>query len=146
MKILISNDDGYDAQGLVVLKSALDRIADTMVVAPEKNCSGLGSALSLRTSLTSRDHGDNVHSINGTPADCVHLALNGLLDFEADVVVSGINNGENMGDDTLYSGTVGAALEGRFLRFPALAVSLSWNDQRTNRPCSAPHRLPSLKT
>ena len=127
-KILISNDDGYDAEGLLVLKAALDRVAETVTVAPERNCSGFGSALSLRTSLVSRDRGDNIHSINGTPADCVHLSLNGLLDFPAEVVVSGINNGENMGDDTLYSGTVGAALEGRFLRYPALAVSLAGSE------------------
>jgi 5'-nucleotidase len=125
MKILLSNDDGYQAKGLLTLRESLSGIAETIVVAPAANCSGFSNALTLRKSITVAEHGNGVYSVQGTPADCVHLAVNGMLDFEPDMVISGINNGENMGDDTIYSGTVAAALEGRFLRLPALAVSLA---------------------
>ena len=125
MKILLSNDDGFQAPGLLLLRESLKDIAETVVVAPQNNCSGFSNALTLRKSIKVDYSGNGVYAVDGTPADCVHLALNGMLDFEPDLVISGINNGENMGDDTIYSGTVAAALEGRFLRLPALAVSLA---------------------
>lgn len=124
MKILLSNDDGYDAEGLVCLKNAMRKIGEVVVVAPITNCSGKSSALSLKQPIRVERLEDNLYAVDGTPADCVHLAVNGMLDFEADVVVSGINNGENMGDDPVYSGTVAAALEGRFLQLPCVAISL----------------------
>jgi 5'-nucleotidase len=125
MKILLSNDDGYQAPGLLILRESLSSVAETVVVAPAGNCSGFSNALTLRKSIAVTDHGNGVYSVEGTPADCVHLAVNGMLDFQPDMVISGINHGENMGDDTIYSGTVAAALEGRFLRLPALAISLA---------------------
>jgi 5'-nucleotidase len=128
MKILLSNDDGFQAPGLLLLRESLKDIAETVVVAPRTNCSGFSNALTLRKSIKVENCGNGVYSVDGTPADCVHLALNGMLEFEPDLVISGINNGENMGDDTIYSGTVAAALEGRFLRLPALAVSLAGHE------------------
>lgn len=125
MKILLSNDDGYQAPGLLLLRKSLQDIAQTVVVAPRDNCSGFSNALSLRKSISVENCGDEIYAVDGTPADCVHLAVTGMLDFKPDLVISGINNGANMGDDTIYSGTVAAALEGRFLRLPAIAVSLN---------------------
>lgn len=124
IKILLSNDDGYEAHGLAVLKNSLADMGQIAVVAPAGNCSGFSNALTLRKPIRTRCFGENHYSVEGTPADCVHLAINGLLDFAPDMVISGINNGGNLGDDTMYSGTVAAALEGRFLRLPAIAVSL----------------------
>ncbi len=124
MKILLSNDDGFDATGLKVLKEALVSIGQIAVAAPSTNCSGFSNALTLRKPIRAHCHGENHYSIEGTPADCVHLAVNGMIDFVPDLVVSGINHGSNLGDDTIYSGTVAAALEGRFLRLPSIAVSL----------------------
>ena len=115
MKILLSNDDGYNAKGLHVLRQELSKYATVVTVAPELNRSGASNSLTLEQPLRLTDHGDDVYSVNGTPTDCVHLALTGLLDYEPDIVVSGINAGANMGDDVLYSGTVAAAMEGRFL-------------------------------
>ncbi len=124
MKILVSNDDGYLATGINVLAETLAEIADVIVVAPDRNHSGASNSLTLHSPLRIRRVKDNWYCVNGTPSDSVHLALSGYLDFEPDIVVSGINHGANLGDDVIYSGTVAAAMEGRFLGFPAIAVSL----------------------
>lgn len=123
MNILLSNDDGYNAKGLKALRLSLMQFATVITVAPEINRSGASNSLTLETPLRITDRGQNIYSVNGTPTDCVHLALTGLLDKEPDIVISGINAGANMGDDVLYSGTVAAAMEGRFLGLPAIAVS-----------------------
>jgi 5'-nucleotidase len=125
LKILISNDDGYQADGLRALTAALEPLADITVVAPDRNRSGASNSLTLDMPLRVAEFGTNRHYVlNGTPTDCVHLAVSGLLDHEPDMVVSGINDGANLGDDVLYSGTVAAAIEGRFLGLPAIAISL----------------------
>ena len=124
MNILLSNDDGYQAPGLKYLIDGLQDLAEIIAVAPRDNCSGNSNALSLRKTIKVEQVQEKLYAVDGTPADCVHLAVNGMLDFQADVVISGINNGENMGDDPVYSGTVAAALEGRFLPLPCIAVSL----------------------
>jgi len=123
MKILICNDDGYQAPGIVALYEALKTIADVEVVAPEQNNSAKSNALSLHTPLYVRTAANGFRYVDGTPADCVHIALTGLLGYRPDLVVSGINNGANMGDDTIYSGTVGAAMEGYLFGIPAIAFS-----------------------
>ncbi|MEO0998729.1 MAG: 5'/3'-nucleotidase SurE [Pseudomonadota bacterium] len=124
MKILISNDDGYLSTGIRTLARALGRVAEVRVVAPDRNRSGASNSLTLERPLRIQRHDDGVYSINGTPSDCVHLALTGMFDDDPDMVISGINHGANLGDDTIYSGTVAAAMEGRFLGLPAVAVSL----------------------
>lgn len=124
MKILISNDDGYQAPGIVALYDALKDLADVEVVAPELNNSAKSNALTLHGPLTVTTAANGFRYVNGTPADCVHIALTGLLGYRPDLVVSGINNGANMGDDTLYSGTVAAAMEGYLFGIPAIAFSL----------------------
>lgn len=124
MKILVSNDDGYLATGINVLADALEKVADVVVFAPDRNRSAASNSLTLSTPLRVKQVGDNRYSVNGTPSDCVHLALTGYLDYEPDLVVSGINHGANLGDDVIYSGTVAAAMEGRFLGLPTIAVSL----------------------
>src|SRR5690606_29197946 len=106
MRILVSNDDGYTAPGLEALVQSLKGLGDLTVVAPETNCSGASNSLTLNRPLSVRQANNGFYYVNGTPSDCVHIALTGLLDFRPDLVVSGINNGANMGDDTLYSGTV----------------------------------------
>ncbi|MCB1999568.1 MAG: 5'/3'-nucleotidase SurE [Burkholderiaceae bacterium] len=123
MKILISNDDGYQAPGIVALYDALKDLADVEVVAPELNNSAKSNALTLHGPLTVTTAANGFRYVNGTPADCVHIALTGLLGYRPDLVVSGINNGANMGDDTIYSGTVGAAMEGFLFGVPAIAFS-----------------------
>jgi 5'-nucleotidase len=123
MRILISNDDGVAAPGLTALHAALADYAECVVVAPEQDKSGASSSLTLDRPLRPQTLANGFISINGTPTDCVHLGLNGLLDREPDMVVSGINLGANLGDDVLYSGTVAAALEGRFLQRPSFAFS-----------------------
>ncbi|MEO8855847.1 MAG: 5'/3'-nucleotidase SurE [Burkholderiaceae bacterium] len=123
MKILISNDDGYQAPGIVALYEALKDIAEVDVVAPELNNSAKSNALTLHGPLYVTRAANGFRYINGTPADCVHIALTGLLGYRPDLVVSGINNGANMGDDTIYSGTVGAAMEGYLFGVPAIAFS-----------------------
>jgi 5'-nucleotidase len=125
MKILISNDDGFTAPGIVALYEALKGLADVEVVAPEHNNSAKSNALTLHSPLSVHTAPNGFRYINGTPADCVHIALTGLLGYRPDLVVSGINNGANMGDDTIYSGTVAAATEGYLLGIPAIAVSLA---------------------
>jgi len=124
MKILVSNDDGYLATGINVLTDALSEIADVVVVAPDRNRSAASNSLTLNDPLRVTKFGENRYKVNGTPSDCVHLALTGFLDEEPDLVVSGINHGANLGDDVIYSGTVAAAMEGRFLGLPTIAVSL----------------------
>lgn len=125
MKILISNDDGYRAEGLRALSEALAQVAQTTVVAPDRNRSGASNSLTLDVPLRVMEYDSNKYLVaNGTPTDCVHLAITGLFEFEHDMVVSGINDGANLGDDVLYSGTVAAAIEGRFLGLPAIAISL----------------------
>ena len=123
MKILISNDDGYQAPGIVALYEALKDVAEVEVVAPEMNNSAKSNALTLHSPLQVTRAANGFRFINGTPADCVHIALTGLLGYRPDLVVSGINNGANMGDDTIYSGTVGAAMEGYLFGVPAIAFS-----------------------
>jgi 5'-nucleotidase len=124
VKILVSNDDGYLATGINVLAKALSAIAEIVVVAPDRNHSGASNSLTLHSPLRIHEVSRGRYFVNGTPSDCVHLALSGYLDFEPDIVVSGINHGANLGDDVIYSGTVAAAMEGRFLGFPSIAVSL----------------------
>lgn len=123
MRILISNDDGYLAPGINALADALAAVADTVVVAPDSNRSGASNSLSLDRPLTVTRAANGFYFVNGTPTDCVHIALTGMLDYRPDLVVSGINNGQNMGDDTLYSGTVAAATEGFLFGIPAIAFS-----------------------
>jgi len=124
LKILISNDDGYRAEGLQHLVEAIKSLADVTVVAPERNRSGASNSLTLDVPLRVTCYDENRYYINGTPTDCVHMAISGLFEQDHDMVVSGINDGANLGDDTLYSGTVAAAVEGRFLGLPAVAISL----------------------
>ncbi len=123
MKILLCNDDGYQATGLSALYEAIREIADVEVVAPEHNNSAKSNALTLHSPLYVHHAANGFRYINGTPADCVHIALTGLLGYKPDLVLSGINNGANMGDDTIYSGTVGAAMEGYLFGIPAIAFS-----------------------
>ena len=124
MKILVSNDDGYLARGIIALAAALSEIAEVIVIAPDRNHSGASNSLTLHSPLRVHKVEDGRYFVNGTPSDCVHLALSGFLDEDPDLVVSGINHGANLGDDVIYSGTVAAAMEGRFLGLPAIAVSL----------------------
>jgi 5'-nucleotidase len=124
MHFLLSNDDGYQARGLEVLARALSGAGQVTVVAPDRNRSGASNSLTLDAPLYAQVAENGFMYVNGTPTDCVHLAITGLLDSEPDMVISGINAGANLGDDVLYSGTVAAAMEGRFLGCPAIAVSL----------------------
>ncbi len=125
MQILISNDDGYFAPGLACLAQAVSTVADVMVVAPERNRSGASNSLTLDRPLNLRQAPNGFHYVNGTPTDCIHLAVTGMLDTQPDMVISGINAGANMGDDTIYSGTVAAATEGFLLGIPSITVSLA---------------------
>lgn len=131
MNILIANDDGVFAPGLQALAQALKPLGRVVVVAPESERSGYSSALTLDRPLRPVQISEDVWAVNGTPADCVYLSMNGLFDFEFDLVVSGINSGANLGDDVLYSGTVGAAFEGRLMKHPAIAVSLAGSNVRS---------------
>ena len=125
MRILLSNDDGYFAPGLVILAEHLSKLAEVVVVAPERNRSGASNSLTLDRPLNVRQAPNGYFYVNGTPTDCVHLALTGLMEEAPDMVISGINDGANMGDDTIYSGTVAAAMEGYLLGIPSFAVSMS---------------------
>lgn len=125
MKILISNDDGYQSPGIVRLAEALAEIAEVTVVAPERDRSGASNSLTLDNPIRAVRMDNGFIRVDGTPTDCVHLALTGLLEEEPDMVIAGINSGANLGDDVLYSGTVAAAMEGRFLGLPAIAVSMT---------------------
>jgi 5'-nucleotidase len=125
VRILISNDDGYRARGIIALREGLAGLGDLTVVAPDRNRSGASNSLTLDAPLRIFPFDkDRYYVVNGTPTDCVHLAISGLFEEVHDMVVSGINDGANLGDDVLYSGTVAAAIEGRFLGLPAMAVSL----------------------
>lgn len=124
MRILLSNDDGYFAPGLACLAEVLSPVADVIVVAPERNRSGASNSLTLDRPLNLRRAQNGFYYVNGTPTDCIHLAVTGMLDAVPDMVISGINAGANMGDDTIYSGTVAAATEGYLLGIPSIAVSL----------------------
>jgi 5'-nucleotidase len=125
LRILVSNDDGYFAPGIMLLAEALRQLGEVTVVAPERDRSGASNSLTLDRPLTVRRAANGFFFVNGTPTDCVHIAVTGLLDFTPDVVVSGVNLGANMGDDTLYSGTVAAATEGFLLGIPSVALSLT---------------------
>lgn len=125
MRILLSNDDGYFAPGLECLAQHLSTIAEIVVVAPERDKSGASNSLTLDRPLNLKRAASGFYYVNGTPTDCVHLAVTGMLDMRPDMVISGINAGANMGDDTIYSGTVAAATEGFLLGIPAIAVSLA---------------------
>ncbi|HFE39456.1 MAG TPA: 5'/3'-nucleotidase SurE [Gammaproteobacteria bacterium] len=126
MDILVSNDDGYLAPGISILAEQLREVTPNVtIVAPERNRSASSSSLTLDSPLRLTQVAERVYYVDGTPTDCVHLAITGLLASEPDMVVSGINNGANLGDDVIYSGTVAAAIEGRFLGLPAIAVSLT---------------------
>ena len=125
MRILLSNDDGYFAPGLAVLAATLSEFADVTVVAPERDRSGASNSLTLDRPLIVRQTPNGFYHANGTPTDCVHLAVTGLLPELPDMVISGINHGSNMGDDTIYSGTVAAATEGFLLGIPSVAISLA---------------------
>ncbi len=124
VKILLSNDDGYRAEGLTSLRAAMLPLGSVTVVAPDRNRSGASNSLTLDVPLRASRYDTDAYYVNGTPTDCVHMAVSGLFDFEHDLVVSGVNDTANLGDDVLYSGTVAAAIEGRFLGLPAIAVSL----------------------
>ncbi len=130
MHILVTNDDGAFAPGILKLVDALSKIAKTTVIAPDQNCSGISSAITLETPLRVMETPMRImktpmswYQLNGTPADCVKLGLSGFLTDVPDIVISGINAGANLGDDVVYSGTVGGAIEGRFLPYPAIAIS-----------------------
>lgn len=127
MKILLSNDDGYHAAGLAALANRIGALAEIVIVAPDRNQSGSSHSLTLDNPLRVGQTESGVYYVNGTPTDCVHLAITGLLQEEPAMVISGVNHGANLGDDVLYSGTVAAAIEGRFLGLPAIAVSLVSN-------------------
>jgi 5'-nucleotidase len=127
MRILLSNDDGYLAPGIQALYHALkthEQVTELVMIAPDRNRSAASNSLTLLDPLRIQQHNTQIFSVTGTPTDCVHLGINGALDYQADMVISGINAGANMGDDVLYSGTVAAATEGRFLGKPSIAISL----------------------
>jgi 5'-nucleotidase len=125
MRLLLSNDDGVFADGLQALYDGLKDSHDITVIAPDRNCSGASNALSLRTPLRIEKMHNGFHAVNGTPSDCVHLGVNRFMQDEPELVISGINHGPNLGDDVVYSGTVAAATEGRYMGLPAIAVSLA---------------------
>ena len=124
MHLLVSNDDGITARGIQVLSQWMQQLGTVTIVAPDQNRSGASNSLTLDAPVRIREIGERLYQVNGTPTDCVHIALTGLLEKDPDMVVSGINAGANLGDDVIYSGTVAAAMEGRFLGLPAIAVSL----------------------
>ena len=130
MRILLSNDDGYFAPGLAALYTALAALADVTVVAPERDKSGASNSLTLDRPLSMRRAHNGFYFLNGTPTDCVHMAVTVMLDWVPDMVVSGINHGSNMGDDTIYSGTVAAATEGYLLGIPSIAISMVARDSK----------------
>jgi 5'/3'-nucleotidase len=125
MHFLLSNDDGYQAPGLAALAEALSDLGKVTVVAPDRDRSGASNSLTLDAPLRVKQDNRGFYYVNGTPTDCVHLAVTGMLDEEPDMVISGVNSGANLGDDVIYSGTVAAAMEGRFLGCPAIAFSLA---------------------
>ena len=128
MRILVSNDDGYFAPGIAALALALSSVADVTVVAPERDRSGASNSLTLDRPLTLRRAANGFYYVDGTPSDCVHLAVTGIFETLPEMVISGVNHGANMGDDTIYSGTVAAATEGYLLGVPSMAISLVSRD------------------
>jgi 5'-nucleotidase len=137
MKILVTNDDGIHAPGITALAEALRPLGKVAVVAPDRERSAVGHALTLHHPLRAVKLGHNVFAVDGTPTDCVNLGIHTLLDFKPDIVVSGINNGCNMGDDVTYSGTVSAAMEATLMGIPAFAVSLATSGEGENYPVAA---------
>lgn len=133
MHILITNDDGIFASGITILATALSKIAQISVIAPDQNRSGVSRAITLEVPLRAMKTPIGWWQLNGTPADCVKLALSGFLEEEPDIVIAGINAGANLGDDVLYSGTVGGAMEGRYLKYPPIAISATGS--RHNEMC-----------
>ena len=125
MFILIANDDGYLSPGIRALQTAMARLGRAVIVAPDRNRSGASNSLTLSRPVSVQRHAEDIHSLEGTPTDCVNIAVSGLFEESPDIVVSGINDGPNMGDDVLYSGTVAAAIEGRHLGHPAVALSMA---------------------
>jgi 5'-nucleotidase len=137
MRILISNDDGVYAVGITTLAHELAKIAEVVVIAPDRNRSGASNSLSVQVPVRVQQLNNGYYSVTGTPTDCVHLAVTGLLEMKFDMVVSGINAGANLGDDVIYSGTVAAASEGRILGLPSVAVSLVGKDPQKNYDAAA---------
>jgi 5'-nucleotidase len=137
MHFLISNDDGINARGIRVLSDRMREFGRVTIVAPDQNRSGASNSLTLENPVRIHRVDDGVIMVNGTPTDCVHIALTGLLDKDPDIVLSGINDGANLGDDVIYSGTVAAAMEGRFLGLPAIAVSLVFDGRPTHFEAAA---------
>ena len=137
MRILVSNDDGVHAPGISTLAIELAQYADVSVIAPDRNRSGASNSLSIQVPVRVQQLSNGYYSVTGTPTDCVHLGITGLFEEKFDMVVSGINAGENLGDDILYSGTVAAATEGRILGLPAIAVSLAGKEQQVNYDAAA---------
>ena len=125
MHFLVSNDDGIEARGIQVLSERMRALGKVTLVAPDKNCSGASNSLTLDSPVRIDEIGERTYRVRGTPTDCVHIALTGLLEKDPDIVVSGINAGANMGDDVIYSGTVAAAMEGCIQGLPAAAMSLA---------------------
>lgn len=146
MNILLSNDDGYYAKGIQILAYELRKFANVIVMAPDRNCSGASNSLTLDRPLRVRKVGEQDYSVNGTPTDCVHLALHGFLKQPIDLVISGINAGANLGDDTFYSGTVAAAFEGRHLSLPSIAISLNGHQYYQTAAKILCDLIPHLKT
>ena len=142
MQILLSNDDGYLAPGLSILARCLSQFGEVTVVAPDRNRSAASNSLTLNRPLNAQLISERFYKVDGTPTDCVHLAITGILEAEPDIVISGPNDGPNMGDDVLYSGTVAAATEGRFLGLPAIAVSMaSFDPQHFETACWAIEKI-----
>ncbi len=144
MRVLVSNDDGVDAPGIRVLAERLAAVGEVTVVAPDRDRSGASNSLTLDNPIRVLRMDNGYYRVAGTPTDCVHLALAGMLEVDPDIVVSGINNSANLGDDVIYSGTVSAAMEGRFLGFPAIAVSLVSKDHVGTHYDSAAHAVVML--
>ena len=130
MKILLTNDDGYDALNIKSLYSQLKKEHDVWIVAPKNNCSGMSAAISYLNEIEVTKIEDKIYAVDGTPADCSYLGLLSIVDFEFDIVISGINHGANIGNDVLYSGTVGAAVGGRNLKYPPIAISVATYDAK----------------
>ncbi len=130
MKILLTNDDGYDAPNIRALYDALSKDHEVWIIAPENNCSGMSAAISFLKDTEIKKIDQYTYAVDGTPADCTYFGLRSVLDFEPDIVVSGINHGANLGNDVLYSGTIGAAVGGRHLKFPPVAISVASYDAK----------------
>ncbi len=137
MHLLISNDDGFHARGIAILAQKMRELSDVTVVAPDQNRSGASNSLTLDNPIRITQPREREYKVYGTPTDCVHIALTGLLEQDPDMVVSGINDGANLGDDVIYSGTVAAAMEGRFLGLPAIALSLVYEGDEAHFDCAA---------